>query len=200
MTKLKIKISSIKHLTDARYFSSREVDYLGFDRLSTATNDVKLIQEWIYGPQITSEFLSHNNEEEVQDLLSEHATDSLHFGVGYGIEMIHHFSDYELFYDVDLDILDVDAINGHLNKAAEVIDYFVLKSSRSFVELKDLLTKIISNYPCFLDIPFSATDLKSIIAISPEGIILRGGEEDLIGIKSFDELDEIFDKLEMIED
>lgn len=200
MTKLKIKISSIKHLTDARYFSSREVDYLGFDRLSTATNDVKLIQEWVYGPQITSEFLTHQNEEAIQELLNNHTTDSLHFGAGFSVEMMHQFSDYELFYDINLDLLKVDDINTHLKEVAGIVDYFVLKSSRSFSELKDLLVKITSNYPCFFDIPFVVTDLNSIIAISPEGIILRGGEEDLIGIKSFDELDEIFDKLEMVED
>jgi phosphoribosylanthranilate isomerase len=56
-----IKASRVAHLTDARYFAAKEVDYLGFN-LEAGTEGyldpmyMKAIREWVEGPKIVGEF------------------------------------------------------------------------------------------------------------------------------------------------
>jgi phosphoribosylanthranilate isomerase len=61
----------------------------------------------------------------------------------------------------------------------------------------ELLQRACQQYPIFLSLKFTAPQLNGIIsALAPAGISLKGGEEEKVGIKSFDELDEIFEELE----
>ena len=39
--------------------------------------------------------------------------------------------------------------------------------------------------------------LKELLELPLYGLVLKGGDEELTGVKSFDELDEIFDLLEV---
>ncbi|MFN0036896.1 MAG: hypothetical protein ACKVUS_17710, partial [Saprospiraceae bacterium] len=55
------KAGRVAHLTDARYFAAKEVDFLGFN-LEEGTEGyldpmyMKAIREWVQGPKIVGEF------------------------------------------------------------------------------------------------------------------------------------------------
>lgn len=189
---IKIKISDIEHLTDARYFSSKEVEYLGFNRLTTSSNDVKLIQDWIHGPQIASEFIGTNCIVDIKKTLDEFNTDVIHFDSYIDKDTISNFAEYEIFMNIDLNEKK-DKIVRKMEIFSDLVDYFVLQSHNSFSVHKPILTELIHNFPSFIDLEFNLSDIIDIIELEPEGLILRGGGEERIGVKSFDQLDEIFE-------
>ena len=80
------------------------------------------------------------------------------------------------------------------------IDFPVVRSEKnydSFTENEiDRLKQWISGKNVFLDIPVDGEMLKKMIETLPVyGLILRGGEEEKTGLKSFENLDAIFDIL-----
>ena len=58
---ISVKANALSHLTDARYFASMEVAWMGFNIDPIAENAssplfVKTIREWISGPELIGEF------------------------------------------------------------------------------------------------------------------------------------------------
>ena len=194
---MKILISDIQHLTDARYFSSKEVEYLGFGREFTASNDIKLIQEWIYGPQIVSEFSMTNCLSDVHKYLDEFKTDVIHFNQFFDPATINEFSEYEIFFDINIEPNELRSSKRKMEILADSVDYFILKSSLDFDVISDGIKELITDFPCFIDARININDIKEILTLDVEGLVLRGGEEERVGVKSFDELDEIFDLLNL---
>ena len=59
------------------------------------------------------------------------------------------------------------------------------------------LQEICQQYEVFLSIDFMPTNIKKILTtIQPLGISVKGGMEEKVGLKSYDELDEVFELLE----
>jgi phosphoribosylanthranilate isomerase len=58
------------------------------------------------------------------------------------------------------------------------------------------LKSICENYSIILNIDFQISSLHDLLNLGVFGLTLKGGEEERVGVKSFDELDEIFDWLE----
>ncbi len=193
---MKIKISEISHLTDARYFAAREVDYIGFNRLTTRSSDIKTIEDWIFGPQVVSEFIGDTNLDDIQRLLTKHKTDVLHFDYYTDKKVLSDFSEFELFLDIDYSIINHEAIIRKMELLASSIDYFVIKSFENLDKNIEYITQLSSEFPCFIDVKFDIYELDKIINLNPEGIILRGSDEERVGVKSFEQLDDIFDILD----
>ncbi|MCB0619667.1 MAG: N-(5'-phosphoribosyl)anthranilate isomerase, partial [Saprospiraceae bacterium] len=58
------------------------------------------------------------------------------------------------------------------------------------------LRQLCEEFPVILALPCPAGQLEELLArIRPAAIGLRGGEEEKVGYKSFDELDELFELL-----
>jgi len=47
----------------------------------------------------------------------------------------------------------------------------------------------------YIDGSFGAADLDKIRSLGAVGIVLKGGEEEKVGFKSFDELDEVLEAI-----
>ena len=61
---------------------------------------------------------------------------------------------------------------------------------------KEFFKKLSERYLILLEADISAADFPDILEDFPfHGISLKGGEEEKTGIKSFDELDEIFEAI-----
>ena len=85
-----------------------------------------------------------------------------------------------------------------LNFEKSGLDFLSLKKADSFLTFEDL--KILcGEFNIILAIDFQANSLNELLDLSLYGLNLRGGEEEKVGIKSFDELDRIFDALELDE-
>lgn len=194
MPAIKIKINKVNNLTDARYFAAMGADYLGFccnletERYCSPTR-IKEITDWVEGPQFVLELDGWQSLEEIDTLLDFNLGHALHFGA---------FATYEdqfsltVFKDIIFENMEQTNISN--------IDFPVVRSEKnydSFTENEiDRLKQWISGKNVFLDIPVDAKNLEKMIENLPiYGLILRGGEEEKTGLKSFENLDAIFDIL-----
>ena len=62
-------------------------------------------------------------------------------------------------------------------------------------EQQDKIQSITSEREVFLDANFNASDLDQITKLGFSGIILKGGKEEKVGFKSYDQLDEILEAI-----
>ena len=81
------------------------------------------------------------------------------------------------------------------------VDFPVIRSEKQFKQMTEEETAMLRHYlsikTTHIDIDLTKEDLKMMLDTLPYfGIILRGGDEEKTGVKSFEELDEIFEILE----
>ncbi|MBC7885666.1 MAG: hypothetical protein H7X99_09340 [Saprospiraceae bacterium] len=194
MLKSKVKISHVNNLTDARYFAAMGADYLGFcanpgaERFC-APAKIKEITDWVSGPQFVLEFDGWQEEDDIRSMLEMNLCHAVHLGV---------FATYENSFGVPSfkDFIFENLTEEDMFK----YDYPVIKSDKKFSTMSNPeinnLIKYLSLKPSYLDINLKIDDLDEMCKVLPSfGLILRGGEEERTGVKSFDELDRIFDML-----
>lgn len=192
MADIKIKINKVSNLTDARYFAAMGVDYLGFccntgTEMYCSPSKIKDIIGWVEGPLFVLEFDGWQAEEDIKALIDSNLGHAIHFGA---------FSTYKdsfgvpVFKDYILENLNEDEF--------ENTDFPVVRTDKNFNELTitelTLIKKKLALTKSFLDIQFDELSLPKILDTLPiYGLILRGGEEEKVGFKSYEELDKIFD-------
>ena len=193
------------NLTDARYFAALGVDYLGFalepgTEGHIGTMEVAAFREWIEGPEIVGEFGGMSTDEVVRlsRELDLHVVQLGPFGKtrdaaeATGLPVLQ-----ELVFGVDFGPADAQPV---LDLNADNVRGFVFDFSRNAYTWEGLaadaawmrwLTETCSDYPVLLDVPAPADAVEDILAtLNPVGLQLRGGEEEAVGVKSFDDLDE----------
>jgi phosphoribosylanthranilate isomerase len=197
-----IKASAITNLTDARYFAAQEVHFLGFN-LEEGTPGyldpmyMKAIREWVQGPKITGEF-DRTPAAVVREAAAFYGLDSV---------QVTRTDDLALLEGLDVILAvpataETDAIRAIFKQAAAVVRYFLL----DFTTLPNAVSLLLDNaddwkqlfttYPTLLHLDAPALEISRILdALQPAGLALRGGEEELVGVKSFDEIDAIFEIL-----
>ncbi len=196
-----VKASAITNLTDARYFAAREVDFLGF-QLDAGAADyldpiyMKAIREWVEGPKIVGEF-DRSPAATAAEAADFFGLDAVQVSQTEGLELLAGRA-VILAISAPADPAALEAI---LRKTAGAVSYFLLEFTglpagqliRQAVNWKPLL----ADFPTLLDFQFSAPELPGLLdALQPAGLALRGGSEERVGVKSFEELDEILDLLD----
>jgi phosphoribosylanthranilate isomerase len=195
MLKVKIKISDIQNLTDARYFAAMDVDYLGFccnpnSETYCAVTKIKDIVEWVSGPKFVLQFQGFQSEEDISAIANSGLGHALHYGVyatyedGFGLPVFK-----EWIFD---NVTDAEYSQ---------YDFPIIKNELAWSEYSDAdkkrLHELLSLRFGYLDFRWNTDDLQGMIEqLPPFGLILRGGEEERIGVKSFEELDGIFEMLQ----
>lgn len=191
MLRTKIIASSIANLSDARYFAAWNVDAIGFDLNAhsphfASPNLVNALREWISGPFIIGEFDGIQGKEKIDSMISLLELDAIQLGPFCP-------NDWKFSVPVYREIL-LDSVHDFPPANA-----YIIKSENPTFHWKseiDPLQKIIKLKPCFIDFPLNPIDYNKIIhTLNPEGFVLRGGEEEKVGFKSFDEVDEIMEVL-----
>ncbi len=212
MLKTKVKASSITNLTDARYFAAWEVAWMGFNLEAGSEDyiepkDMKAIKEWVDGVKIVGEF----NLPDIELVYS--AIEVLE------IEQVQvgQYSDYNTLKAISEKVpviqeivIDLDspfsALSPIFDQNADLVELFILNFEKNSIEwpyiqehfLKDLQT-LIQNHKVLLSLNFNQENVEVILEqLNPLGISVKGGEEEKVGYKSYDELDEIFEKLEIL--
>jgi len=195
MLKTKVKISKVNNLTDARYFAAMGADFLGFccntgTEMYCAPARIKEITEWVAGPEFVLEFDGWQQEADILELLTTDLGQAVHFGA-----FATYTSPFGLpvFKDFILENIDESDFEG--------VDFPVIRSEKNYSQLTDRevakIKALAAQKKVFLDIPFEAKHLAEILEnLDICGLILRGGEEEKTGIKSFEELDSIFEILQ----
>lgn len=203
---ISVKANALSHLTDARYFASMEVDWMGFnlDPLSENASSplfVKAIREWISGPTFVGEF-NYASATEILAITENAGLDAIQLGPLFDYnELVIIPDSYTLFAEmrIDSNLPDPDLFT-FLQQHAGKINYYILNFSHITEPLsvlwKDALVNLCQSYPIFIYCNGDAQQVGEYIQLfKPFGYCLSGGLEEKTGLKSFEELDEIFDKL-----
>lgn len=210
MLKLKIKASQITNLTDARYFAAKEVNWLSFNFAEKTDNYIEPMKaramfDWVEVPHIVGEFDGFDAE-------------AVNFYAdNWGLKAVQISSTTEVFHVKSAHILKEIAVESHttadilrgllsplknmvtafqLNFDVHNLSFSDLKNNKYALDVADL-SSLCAAFNIILNIDFQLDELDDILNINPFGLSLKGGEEERVGVKSYDELDEIFDKLEI---
>ncbi len=208
MLKTLVKASQITNLTDARYFAALEVEWLGFhfdqghDTYISPQN-VIAIKEWVEGPKIIGEFGMQDNET-IKAAIENIGLDAVQLGHFIPINQAMLLPEIPIIKEFRLeDRLDVDAVSEHLFMFSDYVETFLLKGDLQWKKLRgnsfsvEFLKDICKKYQVILAFNFNAADIQEVLDIvQPYGISITGGEEEAVGVKSFDELDELFEVIQ----
>lgn len=197
---MRIKAAHITNLTDARYFAAKEVDFLGFN-LEAGAEDfldpiyMKAIREWVEGPLIVGEF-GGSPAETIAEAAAFFGLDAVEVG------------EAQLPY---LDALRRLRVLLRLERVVEpasarqALEQAKGRFELAVLPLNDLAVlaahpedwkALFSDFPILLHADFSPTQYLQVVEqFAPAGFSLRGGVEEKVGVKSFDEIDAIFEAL-----
>lgn len=191
MLRTKIIASSISNLTDARYFAAWGAYAMGFDLNIGSANfvsptQVHAFKDWISGPKIIGEFTGLQSKIEVDELVQVLSLDAIQLG---------HFAPKDWKFEVPV-YREVLITN---TEDIPEADNYIIKSEGTWDGHKlDLLTSFTERKPAYLDISLKVDLYQTLIEDTKlSGFVLRGGEEEKVGYKSFDEIDEILEAIEI---
>ena len=208
---LKIKASHITNLTDARYFAAKEVEWLSFNFTEGATSYIdpmkaQAIIDWVTVPNIVGEF----------DRLSADAINFYTDGWGLQVVQVGFFapiSTVKAIKNVPIikeiwieEFTNPDFLREELLAFSPYVQAFQVDFTKNNITWADIknpsamltvedLTSICEDFKIILSIDFENFMLDEIKTLNLYGLNLKGGEEERTGVKSFDELDEIFDRV-----
>ena len=210
MLKPKIKASHITNLTDARYFAAKEVEWLSFNFAEKTDNYIEPMRaramfDWVEVPHIVGEFDGFDAES-VNFYAENWGLKAVE--VGAATEVFDLKSDYILKKISVNPATTAEILRGQLTPFVNIIAAFEIDFEDHKITFSDLkngkyplsiddLSVLFQDFKIILSIDFQLVELENILDLSPFGLALKGGEEERVGVKSYDELDEIFDKLEI---
>ena len=211
MLKTQIKASRVTNLTDARYFAAWGVDWLGFDLEPGSMYHIEPVQvegikAWVEGPRIVGEFDMPDTSEVLSraEMLN---LDAIQIGPFFPLSDLEKLSSLEVIQKIVVETdSQIDDLSQLLKERAGQVKHFLLDFSGNNITWALLkagqyafqithLKSWCESHSIFLDIAFSANELDELLALGIRGLSLSGGEEEKVGVKSFDELDAIFDGL-----
>ncbi|MBK8851472.1 MAG: hypothetical protein IPN73_15175 [Saprospiraceae bacterium] len=178
---IKIYASGIQDLTVARYFAAMDVSLAGFAINAQNIGTIYSIKEWIEGPKTVAEFDHTTKADKQEDLFHTSGTDYL---------LLPYNRVYE--YDVP-SIVVIDEIN-QAAEAAIVVYKVGPNLAPSALDTSLLVER--EDRTVYFDLPeFSHEWIQFLASFPNTGIVVRTGTEDKPGIKSFDEVDALFEML-----
>jgi phosphoribosylanthranilate isomerase len=186
MLKTKVLAADIANLTDARYFAAWGVDYMSFcmgegSDTYIAPPQVKEIIGWIAGPTPLLQFKSSQQDEAYISWMMESCeVDGILIGGSVDTRMALTSEPILALKEVasDQDMKDLAGIGGIIITNKEV-------------EWEGYAGEV------FLDYVLSVDEIKQLLDSDRlPGLVLRGGAEQKVGIKEYDDLDEIIEVLE----
>lgn len=202
-----IKASRIAHLTDARYFAAREVDYLGFN-LEEGTEGyldpmyMKAIREWVEGPKIVGEF--HRAPiEVVRESAAFFGLDAVQVSAAVHGDRLADLGEVEVILQVEIGEHGLELPGEVLKQYAALSDVLLFEAAPGvdvqllFAAAPEFWNDLFRQKPSLLqaDLPPSAwPNLLDTYPIAGLGLI--GSEEEQTGVKSFDEIEEVFEMVD----
>jgi len=173
LLKQKVIAQNIINLSDARYFAAWGVDYISFNTIPDSdyfisNADIQEIKNWVEGPQC----LIEANALEFDELAD-------------GFILSNIYSSLPIVKDTFFRINFDDILKGLPDGK-----YISTISKEEIPKLKDLDTQ---HLHLFFEI--SNLDLETIPLLQDYGLVVQGGAEEKVGIKSYDQLDDVYDLL-----
>ena len=197
-------VNGINNLSDARYCAGMGVDIIGFnlklddpERVQPAT--LKEITGWVSGVNIAGEF-TRAKPEIINDMSEEFGLDYIQLNTPYLIDEIEEIN----LPVIQKIFINKDTVESELLEMMElyspVVHAFIVFSD-DFQKVDDtnvkFLKSIAKDFNVYIGFGIDKDNISKILdKIKPAGIGLQGGHEIKPGLKDFDELQEIFEKIE----
>ncbi len=212
MLKTKIKASSVANLTDARYFAAWEVEWLGFCLDEHApefigVENIAAISDWVDGVKIIGE-LTCPESREVQKWKDNLNISSFQLGMFTDLNVLAHLAEkVEILQEVIVETPgQLNSLSSFFQNRKEFVDYFLLNFRKTRISWEQLsshatsqLLQLTSQYPILIDIELNSEKVSAILEnYNVQGFCVQGGTEEKVGYKSFDELDEVFEAIEVL--
>jgi len=214
MLKTQVKASSITNLTDARYFAAWEVKWLGFNLDANAENYIqphimKAIKEWVDGVEIIGEF-GMQTAAGILEAVKVLELEAVQVDQFANVELVKELSGITVIKEIIVEkTISEAALLVQIQDFAPYCSQFLLDFERnglSYADLKkgnvfslNFIKNLCDLYPIILSINCPAEEVEQLIEeIKPEGLSVKGGEEEQVGMKSFDELDAFFEAIEIL--
>jgi len=191
MLKTKIIAADLQNLTDARYFAAWLVDYMSFNLSDPSVNlpKIKEIMDWVEGPIFSAQYTGLEDSQSIEAQLEALSIDHLILGPFANEDLVN--SDWQVTKTILLD----DEV-GELTSDRTYIAQSTLAFSEFSQDKMNTLRKLCNSHSIYLDCGFSSADIHGILDMGITGLVLRGGEEEKVGVKSYEDLDEILEALE----
>ena len=210
MQKLPIKAAAIRNLTDARYFAAWITDWMSFPMDEVSPGEYAAMCEWVEGPRMAGEF-GHLPVEEVLAICRETGLEGVQVGTFFDPENLDALREHFIFQEriIENDT-SISELRTWLSVRKAKVHVFLLDFSANGVSWAQLCEKsqpfswkdlqsLCHEYPIWLDIPVAPQDLSEMVeTLQPAGLNLKGGEEEKVGYKSFEDLDAYFEVLEEV--
>jgi len=216
MLKTLVKAGSIANLTDARYFAAWEVKWLGFCLDPGAPNFVSneqlsAIREWVDGVEMVGEFGNRPPHEIAQTASALHL-DAIQLSHPLPAGGLPDLPDLPIIQELVLShSIATESLRTQLMAYGPYVTYFLLDFTRhglTWEEIQEegsalpvgLLRSFCSDFPIILSFDWSPENIEEILFhLAPVGISLKGGAEEKTGVKSFEQLDKVFELLQVEE-
>ncbi|MEY4935838.1 MAG: hypothetical protein RIS64_2197 [Bacteroidota bacterium] len=207
---MKIKADGITNLTDARYFAAKEVEWLSFNFTEGAPDYLnpsiaKAIAAWVEGVQIVGKWskLSVSEINEWAKLLNLNLVQIDDFLISFQMQplevgVIKRFvvSSFENRASLRDEMQRLESFVVAFELDFETFSWNDLKQNQHWLQVQDL-AKWSHDFKIIFKMNIQPAEIESFKSeIKPYGLTVCGGEEEQVGVKSFDELDAIFDILE----
>jgi phosphoribosylanthranilate isomerase len=196
-----IKAACITNLTDARYFAAKSVAFLGFNLVEGTEGYLdpmymKAMRAWVEGPHIVGEF-AHTPVAVVAEAARFFELDAVQLAGLPDTQDLAVLADWPVLLQLEWPPIPAALIEICAEKAP-FVQYFILEiTAAHWPAHADLLQTLCAKYPFLLHIHLDTETVQTIMEqVQPAGLNLQGGEEEQVGIKSFDTLDTIFDLFE----
>ncbi len=190
--KTKVIAAEVSNLTDARYFAAWGVDYMSYVIDESAAgfiglDGIKEIIDWVEGPINLGYLSGLNIPTNISDLYSQLQLKGLvcnPFIVSKDILYLSPKVYREVVYQDDLEVTE---------------ELLIVKlSDTPLSNAIDRLSTLARDNEVYIDGVNTISDIELLLEkVNPTGIVLRGGEEEKVGFKSYDELDVLLEYLEV---
>ena len=189
----------IRNLTDARYFAARGAGYITFNAKGQTSelsvHAMTAMAEWIAGPGL---LLVAPNAEKATELLGQVPFTGLILP-SENLSLVNPFLHMECFAEINCK--DESHLEGLLEEAAEMDSFEldgILLNLQKIGTITDnigmLINGLASKIPVFADISGDFHQIGAVLHKCPQlGLVLHGAEEEKVGLKSFDEMDDFLE-------
>jgi phosphoribosylanthranilate isomerase len=183
--KTKVLVENITNLSEARYCAGMGVQFLAFPTQHVDTKLYKDITGWVHGPEMAID---------IQDN-SDPSADLNEYQASYIICSVSQLADglqSASKFIVRLNPTEWNANKLLLNQHRHEIDYLL------FSELdKESIKESSKEFKVY--VAMGSNSLSDLMALPIEGIALKGSDEMKTGLKSYEHLSEVLEKLELDE-
>lgn len=214
MLRIPVLATAVTNLTDARYFAARGVEGLIFQLETGAADAIAPVQlnaiaGWLDGVTLIGS-LSMPTAADIANALEKLQIDAVMVGAFTPLGVLQAATGHTVYQELVLQPNStLAATRAFLEQRAPYAKAFVIDAVKGRLKMTQLLdgtpfafeelAELCEEFPIYLHLPIAADALDELDDWNMKGLLVRGGEEEKVGFKSFDELDEWLDVLEVEE-